>query len=175
MIEPRKSQLFSDLAAASVLLVKYRALARLVADRQRYVSAGCFQLEGVEREDRRRLQMRLARQFPGSLAELEGLCPERVSALIEGLRSILEGETSVSDEGLRVVHAVHDYHMALHVMLTGEDDGARFLPSSIFEGRRGGGASRRVGSWVREKYGLADRCQVWIFDIGWIRGREASD
>jgi len=169
VIEPRKALISSDLATSSVLLVKYRALAKLVEDRERHVAAGHFHLEGAERESRRRLQLRLARQFPGALAELEELNAEQVSTLIQSLRSITGGKHSVSEEERRVLKAVLHYHLALHWLMTG---GAwlEALPQSVREGKGRTGASRRVGSWVREKYGLGTRSQVWIFEIGWIRG-----
>ena len=170
MIEPKKPGIFSDLAAASVLTVKYRALAKLVVDRQHYVSEGRFKLEGVARANRRQSQMRLSRQFPGALAELENLSYEGVSALIAGLRSFLSGEIQISGEEQRTINAVHDYHLILHALLTDSGSETRFIPTSLLTAQSGGGASRRVGSWVREKYGLGTRCRVWIFDIGWIRG-----
>ena len=170
MIERRKLSSFSDLAAASVLLIKYRALAKLVRDRERYLSVGHFKLEGPEREERRVLQLRLARQFPGSLAELEHLSETKVSDLIGGLRCIVEGQTKVDDECRSVLHAVVDYHLALHLMMVGDESVQQLMPRPLRETDERGGSSRRVGRWVREKYGLGKRCRVWIFDIGWVRG-----
>ena len=169
MIEPKNARISSDLATASVLLVKYRALAKLVEDRDRYVETGCFRLEGVERETRRRSQLRLARQFPGALAELEDLSSKQVSNLLQSLRSIIEGKYIPSEEERCVLKAVLDYHLALHWLMTG-GVGLETLPEGVREVKNRMGASRRVGSWVREKYGLGKRCRVWILDIGWMRG-----
>ena len=169
MIEPRKAGISSDLAICSVLLIKYRALARLVEDRERYVATGRFRLEGAEREARRHSQWRVSRQFPGALAELEELTAEQVSALISTLRSIIEGKYAVSKEGRCVLNAVCDYHFALHWLMNGGRE-CEVLPPCVREGKGRGGSSQRVGSWVREKYGLGKRCRVWILDIGWMRG-----
>ena len=132
MIEPRKVQNSSDLAISSVLLVKYRALARLVEDRENHVAMGRFRLEGTEREGRRRSQSRLARQFPGALAELEGLTIEQVSTLIQTLRSIIEGKHTLGQEEHCVLNAVFDYHCALHWLMNGGVE-CEALPLSVRE------------------------------------------
>lgn len=170
MIEAGKVGIFGDLAMLSTLLLKYRALQRLVEQRDSFVSRGILSLEGAERETRRLAQQRIARQFPGALAELERLDPDAVSALILNLRSYLCGEMLAPREALDVLHAVSDYHFALSWILRADGRQHPYLPSTVSDTGHGGGASSRVGAWVREKYGLVDRCQVWKLDIRWIRG-----
>ena len=170
MIEPGKLGLFSDLAALCTLIVKYRALIPLIEDRDAYVARGKLTLEGDDRRRRRLQQTRLSKQFPGVLAELEHLTFEGASELLALLRSYSDQGVELSDEARRGIHLVSDYHFALRVVIAGEDRFMRRLPDRLVNAARGEGASRRIGRWVREKYGLGSQSQVWKLDIRWIRG-----
>ena len=170
MIEPGKLGLFSDLAALCTLRVKYRALIPLIEDRDAYVARGRFTLEGDDRRLRRLQQMRLSKQFPGVLAELEHLTFEGASELLALFRSYSEEGAELSNDARRGLHLVSDYHFALRVVLGREDRFLRRLPDRLVTSPKGEGASRRIGRWVREKYGLGSQSQVWKLDIRWIRG-----
>ena len=170
MIEPGKLGLFSDLAALCTLIVKYRAVIPLIEDRDAYVAQGKLTLEGDDRRRRRLQQMRLSKQFPGVLAELEHLTLEGASELLTLLRSYSDPGAELSDEARCGLHLVSDYHFALGVVLAKDNRLMRRLPDSLINAPRGEGASRRIGRWVREKYGLGSQSQVWKLDIRWIRG-----
>ena len=170
MIEPGKLGIFNDLAALCSLVVKYRALIPLVKDRDAFVAQGQLSLEGDDRRRRRVQQIRLSRQFPGVLAELEHTKLEDVSELVALLRFYSGRQEELSDEVRRGVHLVSDYHLALRALISGESRFRSWLPDALVNSPKGEGASRRIGRWVREKYGLESQSQVWKLDIRWIRG-----
>ena len=157
MIEPGKLGLFSDLAALCTLRVKYRALIPLIEDRDAYVAQGKLTLEGDDRRRRRLQQMRLSKQFPGVLAELEHLTLEGASELLTLLRSYSDQGAELSDEARCGLHLVSDYHFALGAVLARDNRLMRRLPDRLINAPRGEGASRRIGCWVREKYGLGSQ------------------
>ena len=142
----------------------------LIEDRDAYVAQGKLTLEGDDRRRRRLQQMRLSKQFPGVLAELEHLTLEGASELLTLLRSYSDQGAELSDEARCGLHLVSDYHFALRVVLAKDNRLMRRLPDSLINAPRGEGASRRIGRWVREKYGLGSQSQVWKLDIRWIRG-----
>ena len=142
----------------------------LIEDRDAYVAQGKLTLEGDDRRRRRLQQMRLSKQFPGVLAELEHLTLEGASELLTLLRSYSDQGAELSDEARCGLHLVSDYHFALGVVLAKDNRLMRRLPDSLINAPRGEGASRRIGRWVREKYGLGSQSQVWKLDIRWIRG-----
>ena len=167
VIEPGKLGLFSDLAALCTLRVKYRALIALIQDRDAYVAQGKFTLEGDDRRRRRLQQMRLSKQFPGVLAELEHLTFEGASELLTLLRSYSDQGAELSDDARRGLHLVSDYHFALRVVLSKEDRLMRRLPDSLVKCTERGGSlpsdwslgSRKV--WVGKPIsGMETRYQV---------------
>ena len=172
MIEPGKLGLFGDLAALSTLVVKYRALIPLIEDRDAYVARGQLRLDGDDRRRRRLGQMRLSKQFPGILAELEHLRLNGVTELVACFRYYIDEVELLTEEIKQSIHLVNDYHFALRVVLSGEKRFQSWLPDALVNAPKGKGASRRVGRWVREKYGLESETQVWKLDIRWIRGAE---
>ena len=137
MIEPGKLGLFSDLAALCTLRVKYRALIPLIEDRDAYVAQGKLTLEGDDRRRRRLQQMRLSKQFPGVLAELEHLTLEGASELLTLLRSYSDQGAELSDEARCGLHLVSDYHFALGVVLGKDNRLLRRLPDSLINAPRG--------------------------------------
>ena len=89
----------------------------MIEDRDAYVAQGKLTLEGDDRRRRRLQQMRLSKQFPGVLAELEHLTLEGASELLTLLRSYSDQGAELSDEARYGLHLVSDYHFALGVVL----------------------------------------------------------
>ncbi len=172
MIERVPPGIMSDPASLGYLLVKYRYLLELTQERERWMSQGYHSLKGEADIRRKRFQKRLASQFPGSLAELERLQSKRVSGLLNSLRS-LSKDTLVDGFDVVVgIRVVADYHLELWRSLACSRQNRTRAERPSSRSGETAGLSRRVGRRVREKYGLGAVCQVWEFDITWIRGAE---
>ena len=93
--------------------------------------------KGDDRRLRRLQQMRLSKQFPGVLAELEHLTFEGASELLGLLRSYSDEGAELSNDARCGLHLVSDYHFALRVVLGREDRFLRRLPDRLVTRREG--------------------------------------
>ncbi|MBI3449109.1 MAG: hypothetical protein HY049_09360 [Acidobacteria bacterium] len=107
------------LAALGRLVVKYRTLAELREARERAEADGHREFGGPE-IDRRTLEFRrIAKEFPGSLRELDGSGARRLRAKESAVREVVERSRSTSGSPAPAawMSVVLDYHRLLRESL----------------------------------------------------------